>query len=65
MKNCTLTFAQYFIHLNKWLYTKEPKGKTKPQEIFLAFFLKMDMTYLVVDFMYVIPCINYYTESHE
>jgi hypothetical protein len=33
----TLTLAQYVIHPNEQLYAKEPKGKMKPQEVFLAF----------------------------
>jgi hypothetical protein len=48
MKDYTLTSAQYFIHPNEQLYTKEPKGKTKPREVFLAFLLKKDMTHLPV-----------------
>jgi hypothetical protein len=40
MKDYKLTLAHYVIHLNERLYARERKGKTKPQEVFLAFLQK-------------------------
>jgi hypothetical protein len=37
MKDYKLTSAHYVIHPNERLYAREPKGKTKPQEVFLVF----------------------------
>jgi hypothetical protein len=65
MKKYTLIFAQYCIHTNKRFYTKEWKRKTKPWEVFIAFFLKNGMVHSKVDCLYTASYINYYTKPHK
>jgi hypothetical protein len=61
MKDYKLTLAHYVIHPNERLYAREPKGKTKPQEVFLAFLQKKSMAHAPMEFLYVAPRIDYYT----
>jgi hypothetical protein len=61
MKDYKVTSAHYVIHPNEWLYAREPKGKTKLQEVFLAFLQKKGMAHAPVEFLYATPRIDYYT----
>jgi hypothetical protein len=65
MKDYKLTSAHYVIHLNERLYVWKPKGKTKPQKVFFAFLQKKGTAHARVEFLYVAPHIDYYTEPHK
>ena len=65
MKDYAFTSSTYYIHPNERLYANEPKGKEKHREVYLAFFLKKEMTLPKLDSMFTTLRIDYYMKLHK